>query len=88
MCKPSTLRFYSFTAGKFVNWLKENGVNSPEEIEALGKYENRVIGAMEMFPCLPGTMIRQSSAFLFDEMGWPNRPKSKPGYDENAYRPI
>ena len=57
-------------------------------LEALGKWDNRVIGALEMFPCLPGTMIRQGSAFLFDEMGWPNRPKPKPGYDENTYRPI
>ena len=34
LCKPSTIRFYGFTAGKFVQWLKENGVNAPEEITA------------------------------------------------------
>ncbi|MBE0537284.1 MAG: hypothetical protein IH624_16595 [Phycisphaerae bacterium] len=49
---------------------------------------NEVIGALEMLPCLPGTMIRQSCEFLFDEMGWPNRPARLPGCDENHYRPI
>jgi len=34
LCKPSTLRFYSFTAGKFVTWLKENDVNKPADIHA------------------------------------------------------
>jgi len=57
-------------------------------LEVLQKYDNHIIGALEMFPCLPGTMIRQSSAFLFKEMGWPNPPKPQPGCDENAYRPI
>jgi sugar phosphate isomerase/epimerase len=55
---------------------------------ALQKSGHDVIGAIEMFPCLPGTMIRQSSNFLFNEMNWPNKPKPKPGHDENAYRPI
>jgi len=34
LCKPSTLRFYRFTAGKFIEWLKINNVNSPEVIAA------------------------------------------------------
>lgn len=32
LCSPGTLRFYQFTAGKFVEWLKSIGVNSPDEI--------------------------------------------------------
>ena len=32
LCSPGTLRFYQFTAGKFVEWLKLIGVNSPDEI--------------------------------------------------------
>jgi len=34
LCKPSTLRWYGFTAGRFVSWLKDNGVNEPGEIAA------------------------------------------------------
>jgi site-specific recombinase XerD len=34
LCKPTTLRFYRFTAGKFVEWLKANSVNAPDEIAA------------------------------------------------------
>jgi len=34
LCTPGTLRWYGFTAGKFIKWLKENGVNKPEEISA------------------------------------------------------
>jgi sugar phosphate isomerase/epimerase len=48
----------------------------------------QIIGALEMFPCLPGTMIKHSSNFLFKEMNWPNPPKPQPGHDENTYRPI
>lgn len=54
----------------------------------LQKHDHDVIGAMEMYPCLPGTMIRQGSRFLFDEIGWPNRPQPQPGADETSYRPI
>ena len=34
LCSPGTLRFYKFTAGKFVEWLKNNGINSPGDIAA------------------------------------------------------
>jgi len=57
-------------------------------LEGLGKYDNDVVGSLEMFPCMPGTMIRQGGRFLFDVLGWPNRPESTPGYDETAYRPM
>lgn len=33
-CTPSTMQWYSFTAGAFVRWLAEQGVNSPDEITA------------------------------------------------------
>jgi site-specific recombinase XerD len=32
ICSPATLRLYSFTAGKFVQWLEQNGVLKPEDI--------------------------------------------------------
>ena len=57
-------------------------------LETLNKYDNDVIGSLEMFPCMPGTMIRQGSRFMFDVLGWPNRPQALEGYDETAYRPI
>src|SRR5690349_19063535 len=33
-CTPATLEFYKHTAGKFVSWLDERGVNSPQEVAA------------------------------------------------------
>ena len=57
-------------------------------LTALEKADNDLIGSLEMIPCLPGTMIRQSSKFLFDVIGWPNRPIPQPGSDETSYRPI
>ncbi len=57
-------------------------------LKALAKNENEVIGSLEMFPCMPGTMIRQGSKFLFDVMGWPNQPQPEEGHHEKHYRPL
>lgn len=43
-------------------------------LNRLQKYDNNIIASLQMVPCMPGTMIRQGSKFLFDVMGWPNRP--------------
>jgi len=32
LCSPATLMFYSFTAGKFIQYLEQNGVLKQEEI--------------------------------------------------------
>ncbi len=57
-------------------------------LEGLGKYDNDIIGSLEMFPCMPGTMIRQGSKFLFDVMGWPSRPLPEEDHHEKHYRPL
>lgn len=57
-------------------------------IATLQKYDNDVIGALEMSPCMPGPMIRQGSIFLFDVLGWPDKPAKKAGYNETSYRPT
>ncbi len=57
-------------------------------LNGLGKDDNDVIGSLEMFPCMPGTMIRQSSKFLFDVIGWPDRPQLEPDHTEKHYRPL
>ena len=57
-------------------------------LEALGRYDNDVIGSFEMCPCVPGVMIRQASEFIFDALKWPNRPCKQPGYAELAYHPT
>ena len=57
-------------------------------LECLQRHNNDVIASLQMVPCMPGTMIRQSSKFLFDFLGWPNRPAPEPGHDEMSYRPI
>ncbi len=34
LCSPKTIRFYHFTAGRFVKYLEENGVSEPEGVSA------------------------------------------------------
>ena len=48
-------------------------------LESLKKYNNDVIGSLEMTPCTPVEMIKRSSYFLFDVLGWPNRPQKTAG---------
>ena len=33
-CTPSTLAFYHFTVGKFLEWIEQHGVTRPEEVTA------------------------------------------------------
>ena len=56
-------------------------------LDALNKYDNEVVGSLEMFPCLPHIMIRQASEFLFDKLNWPDRPKKSSEADDTNYRP-
>ncbi len=44
-------------------------------LKTLNKFDNDVIGSLEMNPCTPAEMIRRSSSFLFDELKWPDRPE-------------
>jgi len=44
-------------------------------LESLNKYDNDIVGSIEMAPCMPAVMIRQASEFLFDTLKWPNRPE-------------
>jgi sugar phosphate isomerase/epimerase len=57
-------------------------------LNALGKYDNDVIGSFEMCPSMPAVMLRQASKFLFDVLKWPNRPQKQPGYTGVAYNPT
>ena len=34
LCSPRTLSWYTFTLGKVIGWLVENGISAPEEIQA------------------------------------------------------
>lgn len=34
LCSPKTIRFYHFTAGRFVKFLEDNGVTEPEGVSA------------------------------------------------------
>jgi len=56
-------------------------------LNALGKYDNDVIGALEMCPCMPAVMIHQASEFLFDVLRWPNRPEKQLGHASATYNP-
>ena len=44
-------------------------------LNTLSKYDNDVVGSLEMHPPVPALMIRQASQFLFDKMNWPGRPQ-------------
>ncbi len=57
-------------------------------LDVLGKYDNDVVGSLEMCPCMPAVMIRQASEFLFDAMEWPNRPVKQPGSADVNYNPM
>jgi len=57
-------------------------------LNTLGKYDNDVVGALEMSPCMPAVMIRQASEFLFDVLKWPNQPQKQPGYAGITYNPA
>ena len=57
-------------------------------LEKISEYDNDVIASFEMFPPMPGTMIRQGSDFIFNVLKWPDRPQSQPGADETTYRPM
>ena len=57
-------------------------------LNALGKYDNDVLGSLEMCPCTPAVMIRQASEFMFDILKWPNRPQKQPGYAGIVYNPT
>lgn len=57
-------------------------------LNALGKYDNDVIGSFEMCPSMPAGMLRQASEFLFGVLKWPNRPQKQPGYAGVTYNPT
>jgi len=57
-------------------------------LDVLNKYDNHVVGSLEMCPCMPSVMIRQASEFLFDSLKWPDRPQKRIGYADIGYNPI
>jgi hypothetical protein len=57
-------------------------------LEKISAYDNDVIASFEMFPAMPGTMIKQSGDFLFKVLKWPEKPEPQPGANETTYRPI
>lgn len=56
-------------------------------LNAITKYDNDVTGSFEMIPCMPASMVRRATEFLFDELNWPNRPKKQPDSLDSAYNP-
>jgi len=57
-------------------------------LEVLQKYDNDIIGSLEMCPCMPSVMIRQASEFLFGVLKWPNPPKKQIDYSDHVYNPT
>jgi sugar phosphate isomerase/epimerase len=56
-------------------------------LENLKKYDNDIVGSIEMSPCQPAVMIRQASEFLFDTLKWPNQPE-KSSHADVGYHPM
>ncbi|MHC4362505.1 MAG: sugar phosphate isomerase/epimerase family protein [Planctomycetota bacterium] len=56
-------------------------------LNALGRYDNDVVGSLEMCPCMPAVLVRQASEFLFDDLQWPARPQRQPDCASVAYNP-
>jgi len=57
-------------------------------LDTLGRYDNDVIGSLEMCPCMPAAMLRQATEFLFDEAGWPNQPTKQMDDVYTPYNPV
>ena len=55
--------------------------------EALGRYDQEIVGSFEMCPCTPSVMIRQASEYVFDVLRWPNRPQRQPDHTGSIYDP-
>ncbi|MHC4123862.1 MAG: sugar phosphate isomerase/epimerase family protein [Planctomycetota bacterium] len=56
-------------------------------LKSMEKYNNDIIGSLEICPCAPEVMMRQASEFLFDELSWPHRPQKQSGYTSVNYSP-
>jgi len=52
-------------------------------LDILNKYNNEIVGSLEMRPCMPEVMIRQATEFLFDVLKWPNPPQKQNGYTQD-----
>jgi sugar phosphate isomerase/epimerase len=65
---------------------------SPENwdylLNALGKYDNDVVGSFELRPFTPAVMVRQASDFLFEDLKWPNPPQKQADYTTLTYGSI
>ncbi|MFB0524803.1 MAG: sugar phosphate isomerase/epimerase family protein [Phycisphaerae bacterium] len=57
-------------------------------LNVLSDRDNDVVGSFEMYPCMPGVMIRQASEFVFDVLKWPNRPQKQSGLADLSYNPT
>lgn len=57
-------------------------------LSALNKYDNDIIGSLEMTPPMPDVMIRQASEFLFGELDWPNPPQRDRNHATLRYEPT
>lgn len=57
-------------------------------LDTLSKYDNDVIGSLEVFPPMPWVMIRQGCEFLFDAMKWPGRPGKITEHAGAIYNPT
>ncbi len=56
-------------------------------LNALSRYDNDVIGSLEMYPPMPDVMIRQAGEFLFDDLNWPQKPNRCTKYATVNYNP-
>jgi len=56
-------------------------------LSRLSKNDNDVIASLEMSPCPPLVMIHKASEYLFDRLGWPERPKAQSIQEQHIDEP-
>ena len=56
--------------------------------DVLTKQDHDVVASLQMAPTMPAVMMRQACEFLFDELGWPQKPKMLPNRPKLTYNQI
>lgn len=57
-------------------------------LDTLAKNGKDITAAFEMYPSMPGLLIKRAQDFMFNEMNWPNQPQKETGHEERHYRPM
>ncbi len=57
-------------------------------LDALKKQDKDIIASFEMFPSMPGVLIKKASGYIFDKLNWPDEPEKSHDHLQRHYRPF